>query len=601
MLRTEAMVESESIKKAEGVLEKAPSGDACQIQDLEPATCPPGSDRLEDLKRQAENGQEQCQQKAAAAKVTLRILDTKAKEIDAAALALNKEKHLSSQLEELKKVTDKTAEVVGHAHQVKGMDEVLEAAGVSSSLSKASKEEEYEKLSKQLIKKYFQTLNEVSLELILQNGLPMELDKIAAILDECDAVHQIGETAGQGRKEVQKINDDLKKHLDARLQQALVSVQEQQKLCKKRRKDADENEKTCLAKVEKALEILTGELGKHMDAVITKEAQIMMQTELQTKEQAILDEINRAKDISPEAAAALASCTNQAVECKKEIDKITKERFCHRPETAAGLKETAQLPATLAMEGTEVALNILLRAEDQKKKQIQVTEKELRESWQHSSEAKPNDPNVSQDLLSVKQDESSTSSLRTALAQTMSEVEDRRKSLQQQKEELCKVQEIKGKAEFQYESLRWLENVNFPFDKPAISPRSKVKENAGDFEMFQVPQETQEAELAAPQVGAPGPESYALSNLRRHLRSIWWLQPSSASNQKLNRHRALCTWITSPGSPNFQVLQVPELDAQDLQRTRARTEVHSLIQKIVEEELQEKWTIQARLYTFDIL
>ena len=49
-------------------------------------------------------------------------------------------------------------------------------------------------------------------------------------------------------------------------------------------------------------------------------------------------------------------------------------------ETAAGLNETAQLPSTLAMEGTQVALNILLRAEDQKKKQIQVTEKELRDS-----------------------------------------------------------------------------------------------------------------------------------------------------------------------------------------------------------------------------
>lgn len=87
-------------------------------------------------------------------------------------------------------------------------------------------------------------------------------------------------------------------------------------------------------------------------------------------------------------------------------------------------------------------------------------------------------------------------------------VEDRRKSLQQQKEELCKVrcfflyslpvwlpvassflyqldvtkvviyllqvQESKGKAESQYESLRWLENVTFTFHKPAISPRSKA-------------------------------------------------------------------------------------------------------------------------------
>ena len=251
-----AMVESESIKKVEGVLEKvsavqnnlvntlhqistavdqnklvdlaslhsqAPPGDACQIQDLEPATCPTGSDRLEDLKLQAKSGQEQCEQKAAAAKVTLKILDTNAKKDDAAALASAKENHLSSQLDELKEVTKRTAAVFGDADQVKAMDEVLEAAGVSGPLSKASKEEEYEKLSKLLAKEYFQKLNEVSLELILRNGLPMELDKIVAIRDECDAVRKIGEAAGQGRKEVQEINDGLKKHLDARLQQALLT------------------------------------------------------------------------------------------------------------------------------------------------------------------------------------------------------------------------------------------------------------------------------------------------------------------------------------------------------------------------------------------
>jgi len=43
-----------------------------------------------------------------------------------------------------------------------------------------------------------------------------------------------------------------------------------------------------------------------------EQAQSMMQTKLQIEEQAILDEINRANDISPAADAALASCTNQA-------------------------------------------------------------------------------------------------------------------------------------------------------------------------------------------------------------------------------------------------------------------------------------------------
>lgn len=501
------MVVSESLKKAQLVLEKvtavqeglvntldqistavdqnklvdmaslhsqAPSGDACQIQDLEPAACPPGSDRLEELKLEAESGQEQCEQKAAAAKETLKILDTKAKKLDAAGLASTKENHLSSKLEELKKVTEKTAEVRGHAHQIKGMDEVLEAAGVSSSLPIASKKEEYQNETELRIKKYFEALNEVSLELILQNGLPMELDKIVAILDECGAVQQIGEAAGQGRKEVQRVNDHLKKHLE--------SVQEQRKICKKRRKASEENEKSCLAKVEKAIEILKGELGKYKDAVITNEAQIAVQTKLQIDEQAILDEINRAKDISPAADAALASCAKKAVELEQEIDTATKE-------TAAGLNETAQLPSTLAMEGTQVALNILLRAEDQKKKQIQVTEKELAK--------------CECDLKKLEQG----TGPRNHLAQKKSEVNEKNMALQEQRMELGQVQDKKGKAEQQLESLTGLENMKYVFNKTEISrsTEEKVKKNAGDFEMFPVSQDAPEALPAVPQ------DSYALS------------------------------------------------------------------------------------------
>ena len=41
------------------------------------------------------------------------------------------------------------------------------------------------------------------------------------------------------------------------------------------------------------------------------QAQIAIQTKLQIDEQAILDEINRAKDISPAADAALASCAQK--------------------------------------------------------------------------------------------------------------------------------------------------------------------------------------------------------------------------------------------------------------------------------------------------
>ena len=90
------------------------------------------------------------------------------------------ENHLSSQLAELKEVTDKTAEVAGDPHQLKGVDEVLRAASISRSSCRAARVEEYDKLTKQLVTKYFQTWLGVSGALILQNGLPMNLNKIIA-------------------------------------------------------------------------------------------------------------------------------------------------------------------------------------------------------------------------------------------------------------------------------------------------------------------------------------------------------------------------------------------------------------------------------------
>ena len=63
------------------------------------------------------------------------------------------------------------------------------AARVSRSLHGAAKMKEHERQTKELIKKYFQTLVEVSGALILQHGLPVNI----AVLDEFYAVHRVGE------------------------------------------------------------------------------------------------------------------------------------------------------------------------------------------------------------------------------------------------------------------------------------------------------------------------------------------------------------------------------------------------------------------------
>mmetsp|Transcript_52377 Transcript_52377/g.83646 ORF Transcript_52377/g.83646 Transcript_52377/m.83646 type:complete len:347 (+) Transcript_52377:744-1784(+) len=249
-------------------------------------------------------------------------------------------------------------------------------------------------------------------------------------------------------------------------------------------RQAKRTRKKKLQDVEEAVVALKLSLSVYLDAVITNEAQIAIQTKLQIAEQGILDEINRAKDISPAADAALASCANKAVELEQEIDTATKE-------TAAGLKETAQLPVTLAMEGTKAALEILLRAEDQKKKQIQVTEKEL--------------ASCERDLKNLEQG----TGPRKELAQKKSEVNEKNMALQEQRMELDQVQQKKGKAEQQVESLTGLENMKYELNKTEISRsiEEKVKTYAGDFEMFRVSQDTPEALPALPAV----PDSQALS------------------------------------------------------------------------------------------
>ena len=194
---------------------------ARKFQDLKPATCPPGSDRLEDLKSEAESGQEQCVQKATEAKETLADLGTKATNIGAAGLALTMEDHRSSELAKMEDVTGKVAAVSGDHHQVRSVDEVLEAEGISTSLSKTSKMEKYEEVKSKREEDYLDTLLEVFDGPV---ALPMHFDEIIAVQDETQAeLSEIGEKAGQGRVEVRNIHENLETHLDARLQQSVLT------------------------------------------------------------------------------------------------------------------------------------------------------------------------------------------------------------------------------------------------------------------------------------------------------------------------------------------------------------------------------------------
>ena len=193
---------------------------ARRFQSLTPATCPAGPDRLENLKREAEIEEEQAGQKAAAAIAAVVDWGVKTEHIDGAALALTMENHRSSELARMEDVTGKVAEVSGDRHQVRSVEEVLEAEGISTSLSKTSKMEKYEEVKSKREKAWSDTLLKV---FDGPSALPMDFDSITAVRDETQAeLSQIRGKAEQRRVEVRNIQNNLATHRDAWQQQSVL-------------------------------------------------------------------------------------------------------------------------------------------------------------------------------------------------------------------------------------------------------------------------------------------------------------------------------------------------------------------------------------------
>eukprot|EP00435_Cladocopium_sp_Y103_P015419 s1592_g3.t1 len=470
-------VAQEKPEDLSNVLSQESLDNARKFQGLKPATCPPGSDRLEDLKSEAERGQERCEQTAAAAKDTLADLGTKAKEIDAAALALTMENHRSSELAKMEDVAGKVAEVSGDYHQVRSVDEVLEAEGISTSLSKTSKMEKYEKVKSQRETEYLDTLVKVFGGPV---ALPMNFDQIIAVQDETQAeLSQIGEKAEQGRVEVQNIHENLATHLD--------SVQKQLVTCRKLRRNSLEKVQTICAKAEEDLDAWRKVSIELVDEVSLVEELCMRQTNLSWAEHSVTDKIGEAARVSPATDAALAACSMKATERTEEIAKATKE-------TATGLKEKAMKPLTLALEVAEANVHGLSRAVDQREKQILTTKKELETS--------------EDDLKQKMEDFNRGACSQIQIAEAKSEVTGREKSLKQQEEELRKVQDKKNKAQHRSDScFTSLSSVGCPANKTEISQHGKEQaETAGTFDIF-LPQVSLETPTP------PGPESTALMQM----------------------------------------------------------------------------------------
>ena len=193
---------------------------ARRFQSLTPATCPAGPDRLEDLKSEAAIEEEQARQKAAAAIAAVADWGVKTQNIDGAALALTMHSHRSSELTEMERVTGMVAETSGDAHNVKSIEQVLDAEGISTSLSKTSKMEKYEEVKSKRETALSDTLQKV---FDGPSALPMDFDSITAVRDETQAeLSQIRGKAEQGRVEVRNIQNNLATHRDAWQQQSVL-------------------------------------------------------------------------------------------------------------------------------------------------------------------------------------------------------------------------------------------------------------------------------------------------------------------------------------------------------------------------------------------
>ena len=207
---------------------RASSGDVCKIEDLKPAGCPPGATRLTQLKKQGESGQEECEQKVAAAKETLLKLVGDALQIEEKALTKRMEDHLVAQMKKMEEAKDKCFEVCSGVDDLKPMDEVLLAepgmVPFFAEMSQVAKEEKYGQVSDNRIRNYFRALDEVSAALLSESGLPMKLQNIFAVLDGCQALCDLSEEAEQGRDEGQLVLQKLNKYLAAQLQPPILPL-----------------------------------------------------------------------------------------------------------------------------------------------------------------------------------------------------------------------------------------------------------------------------------------------------------------------------------------------------------------------------------------
>ena len=193
------------------------SSNPCNVNDLQPGSCPPGLTTLVALKKKAENGRAQCMQTFEGARDRLTELKTEAEEIDVARLNTSLGQHRSKELARLEKEKVLCQQVAGTPDDIKGTDEILKDEKVSLPLPEAAKADKYEEVKWQRIQKFCSLGPEVANALISIGKLPMNLDEIFGVSKQCQSVHQIGKQASESKNEGEEILKKLNIHSDAEL------------------------------------------------------------------------------------------------------------------------------------------------------------------------------------------------------------------------------------------------------------------------------------------------------------------------------------------------------------------------------------------------
>ena len=217
-------IHADSIEDLIKVRSEAAAVHACQIGDLKPAACPSGSQHLEAVKRKVAAAGEEGEKIFRGARDTLTKEETAANKIDADEVASTDKNHLSSQLDKLDKARKLCAAVAGSVDEVQPQDDVLESEQVSlHQLSQAARDEKYQEVTAQRIKKYFDVMSEVA-KALTGSGLPMKLNEILDVPNQCDGLSRIGAQLDPWMKEINEIIDKQEKHLDTGLQPVVFAL-----------------------------------------------------------------------------------------------------------------------------------------------------------------------------------------------------------------------------------------------------------------------------------------------------------------------------------------------------------------------------------------